>query len=53
MLFIEKELRSQFDLDCELSDDMATLNFLCKEIQKTTNILGELLEKNISLNCDI
>lgn len=46
MLFIEKELRSQFDLDCELSDDMATLNFLCKEIQKTTNILGELLEKD-------
>ena len=45
MLFKEKQLQSNFDFDYELEDDMATLNFLCKEIQKITNILASLFEK--------
>ncbi len=45
MLFKEKQLHSNFDFDYELSDDIATLNYLCKEIQKITSILLSLLEK--------
>lgn len=50
MLFQEKYLQSNFDFDCELSDELATLNYLCKEIQLITKAILLLVENDEIVN---